>query len=630
MTGLEAAIAGAAIKETFGPAKALIAKFGRPQYEKLIVELCRCFQRHIDTSYERCKYVKNVLYRDNSVELKSQYVNVSFDRGGEVCTDENISKKIRNQGRILVSGTAGAGKTMFMKWLTLNLIENLQNHQRIPLFLELRYVTEESISKGFVQYILDGTSPSESRVSIDRFKVGLDLGQFILVLDAIDEVKPSIRERVLDEIRMYLRDFPRCPVLISSRPDDELESIQELEVYRTRNMNKDQAINVIEKLEFDSTVKYSLIEKLKNGLFEEHSEFLSNPLLATIMLLNFDHSADIPNKLTSFYRQAFEALYQRHDAAKGAYRRGHYAGLPLDEYEKVFSAFCFDSFLDSKVQFSDAELLDYFRAASAYYNISSRPSDLVQDAMKSVCVIQREGLDNVFAHRTFQEYFAALFLSRYREDDFVEQMQDTVMHWRNNNILRMLIELSPEPVEQDWLEPTLRKLVRSIRNVRVNNLSGARKIFKELYGSLEVAIDRGEIIGFSIDSSQPGSRLSSIGMAYNPPAMLTREIFGGEAIFTSLNDYIADNSLLEYPSDIYDRIDVNFDDEEGEPTLEINVADLSWLMDSGLPDRLGGVRDDLVKFYDGIVERIENRSTAMARLRTRHAPSSPVRRKKLS
>jgi len=634
MTGLETALAGAAVKEAAGPAKGLIAKFGRPAYDRFIVELCNCFQAHVDNSYERCRYVKNVLYRDSSVDLKSQYVNVIFDQSGTAVQDKVISEIVRKSGRLIVSGTAGAGKTMFMKWLTLNLIDDLVYHQKIPLFLELRYITEDSIKGGFLSYLLNNTSKAEGRVSIDRFKIGLELGQFILILDAVDEIKPSIRDTVIDEIRAFLREYPDCSVLLSSRPDEELESIQEVAVYRTKSMDESQVIEVIKKLQFDELVKRSLLAKFAEGFFNEHSEFLSNPLLVTIMLLNFDHSADIPTKLTSFYRQAFEALYQRHDAAKGAYRRGHYAGLPLDEYEKVFSAFSFDSFLDSKVEFSDVELLDYFRAAALYYNVSATPNDLVLDAMKSVCVIQREGLDNVFAHRTFQEYFAALFLSRYREDDFVEQVKDTTSGWRNNNVLKMLIELAPEAVEQEWLAPSMKSTATALRKVKCNSMAGAARIFKAFYSSIEVGINSGDILGFSNGNEQAGGRLSLIGMAYTPQITLTRAIFDGPPIFTSLNDYMETNKEIEFPSDIYDRTMTIPDDESSADgkgpveTIEIGVSDIGWLMKSGLPDRLGDVKRSFLEFYDGMEERIAQRSTAMERLRTRHARPSPIRRPK--
>lgn len=633
MTGLEAALAGAAVKEGVGPAKGLIAKFGRPAYDRFIVELCQCFQKHVENSYDRCRYVKNVLYRDNSVELKTQYVNILFEKSGSLISDQDISKGIRSLSRVLISGTAGAGKTMFMKWLTLNLIEELAHHQKIPLFLELRYITEDSIKSGFINYLLANTARAEGRVSMERFKIGLELGQFILVLDAVDEIKPAIRDSVVDEIRIFLRDYPQCSVLISSRPDEELESIQELSVYRTQNMNQDQVVDVINKLEFDIDVKNALLVKLKDGLFQEHKEFLSNPLLVTIMLLNFDHSADIPTKLTSFYRQAFEALYQRHDAAKDAYRRGHHAGLPLDEYEKVFSAFCFDSFLDSKVEFSDGELLDYFRAAALYCNVNSSPRDLVLDAMKSVCVIQREGLDNVFAHRTFQEYFAALFLSRYREDDFVDQVKDTALHWRNNNVLKMLLELAPEAVEQKWLAPSLKSTAYALRRAKDGTLAGTVRIFKAFYGSLEVNIKTGHVIGFSNGDEQPGARLSFIGMAYSPPISLTRTIFRDPPLFASLDDYIEENRGGDFPDNIHERItshgpDDDDDDDDPAETIDVRVEDIKWLMNSNLPKKMSMVKANFLKFYDDMAERINRRSSAMDRLRTRHIGQSPIRRKK--
>lgn len=636
MTGLETALAGAAVKEAAGPAKGLIAKFGRSSYDRFIVELCNCFQAHVDNSYERCRYVKNVLYRDSSVDLKSQYVNVLFDRSGAPVEDKAISQSIRKAGRLIVSGTAGAGKTMFMKWLTLNLIDDLIYHQRIPLFLELRYITEDSIKGGLIAYLLNNTSKAEGRVTIDRFKIGLELGQFILILDAVDEIKPSIRDAVIDEIRDFLKEYPQCSVLLSSRPDEEVESIQELVVYRTKSMNEEQVVEVINKLEFDGLVKKALLDKFAEGFFNEHSEFLSNPLLVTIMLLNFDHSADIPTKLTSFYRQAFEALYQRHDAAKGAYRRGHYAGLPLDEYEKVFSAFSFDSFLDSKVEFSDVELLDYFKAAALYYNVSAKPSDLVLDAMKSVCVIQKEGLDCVFAHRTFQEYFAALFLSRYREDDFVEQVKNTTTSWHNNNVLKMLIELAPEAVEQEWLAPSMKKTANALRKAKSTSIAGVSRIFKAFYSSLEISVNSGTVVGFSNGNEQPGGRLSFIGMSYNPQVALTRAVFTGPPIFSSLDDYIEENAGVEFPANIHDRrMTIAGDDDDDESkeaveTIDVGVSDVNWLMKSGLPDRLNDVKRSFLEFYDGIEERIAQRSTAMERLRTRHIRTSPVRRKKTS
>lgn len=626
MATLESVIAGAAIKETIGPAKTFAKLYGRRAYDRFIVEMCNCFQGHVDFAYDRCKYVKNVLYRDSPVDLKSQYVNVIFDKVGDEVEDSKLINEIFSVKRVLISGTAGAGKAMFMKWSVLRLIDEIEHHQRIPLFLELRYIDENSCNGGFVNYLFKNTCSSVDASSLERFELGLQAGQFVLILDAVDEVRPELREKVIEEIRSFLLKYPECSAIISSRPDDELESIQDLQVYRTKNMNLDQIVSVITKLKFDEDVKNSLIKKLQDGLFKEQCEFLSNPLLATIMLVSFDYSAEIPSKLTSFYRQAFEALYQRHDATKGAYRRGHFAGLPLDEYEKIFSAFCFDSFLDSKVQFSDTELIDYFRAALSYYNIESNPVSLIDDARKSVCVIQREGLDNVFAHRTFQEYFSALFLSRYRGADFVDQVGSATFGWKNNNILKMLLEMSPEAVEADFLEPLLRDQVKFLRRVRPNTVTGARKIFKSLYSSIDVAIDSGVVRRFSHNSSTLGLRLSSIGMSYDPPALLNRKIFRGLNVFESLTVYRESNPQIEFPDDLDERIYfAPGEDDNPEETIDVTPEDIRWLMNSNLPIKLGEIRDELISFYDDMVRRISQRNKAIDRMRSRRRNASPIR-----
>lgn len=627
MESLATLIGSSVLKELAGPAKTFAGNYGKQRYDKFIVELCNCFQEHANFAYNRCSSIKNILYKDNSVDLKSQYVNIYFSKGGDSARDSEIVDKIFESSKILVSGTAGARKTMFMKWSVLQLIDRVQEHQKIPLFLELRYVTADALSQGLVNYIFESTRCAEGTASIDRFKIGLEIGQFVLILDAVDEVRPELREKVLGEIQQFLNKYPRCSVLISSRPDDELESFQDLEVYSVSKMKLEQIVDVLNKINFDNEVKSSLIERLSNGLFEQQKDFLSNPLLATIMLISFDYSADIPNKLTSFYRQAFEALYQRHDAAKGGYRRGHFAGLPLDEYEKIFSAFCFDSFIDSKVQFSDSELIDYFRAASKYCNLKCDANLLVEDARKSVCVIQREGLDNVFAHRTFQEYFTALFLSRYREGDFVEQVSYATFGWRNNNILKMLLEISPEPVEFEWLEPYLKPNVDIIRRARASTLAGSKKIFRTLYKSIDITTEGGFVRRFANDTGHKNMRLSMIGMSYEPPVKLNRIIFDGPPVFESLKKYQLDYPELEYPQDIENRMHYfpSREGEDDEELIEVYEQDLKWLIHSNLPMLLGRARDDVVNFYDAMVERISNRSAAMNRMRFRKKIKNPIR-----
>jgi len=87
VTGLETALLAAAAKEVATPAKSLFARLGKEAYHRLAIKFAQAFQGHVESAYERCSKVKNILYRDQSVDLKSQYVSVNFSRRDQMSSD---------------------------------------------------------------------------------------------------------------------------------------------------------------------------------------------------------------------------------------------------------------------------------------------------------------------------------------------------------------------------------------------------------------------------------------------------------------------------------------------------------------------------------------------------------------
>lgn len=168
-------------------------------------------------------------------------------------------------------------------------------------------------------------------------------------------------------------------------------------------------MDLIGKLEFDKDIKERFINALDENLYERHKSFASNPLLLNIMLLTYDNYAEIPEKLHLFYANAFETLYSKHDATKAGYRRELKSELSYDSFKKIFSYFCFITYAQAKTEFSYDELVAFLKKVSINkltFNIECYIFDLVN----SLCVLYKEGLHYKFAHRSFQEYFTALFL----------------------------------------------------------------------------------------------------------------------------------------------------------------------------------------------------------------------------
>jgi hypothetical protein len=106
--------------------------------------------------------------------------------------------------RLLVVGAAGSGKTTFLQLLA-------KEHPATPLFVRLAALAE-SLESGPAEQELPRYFARCGRAS-PAFDSGC-----ILLLDAIDEVTGPKRRRLLDAIAASASAWPRCPIIVTSRP----------------------------------------------------------------------------------------------------------------------------------------------------------------------------------------------------------------------------------------------------------------------------------------------------------------------------------------------------------------------------------------------------------------------------
>lgn len=122
--------------------------------------------------------------------------------------------------------------------------------------------------------------------------------------------------KLSNEIKAVANKYSDNKYILSSRPTDDFIGWNDFIEAECMQLNKDQALSLIKKLDFDENVKKNFYRELNNVLYEKYSSFASNPLLLTIMLLTYDNRASIPDKLNDFYEQAFATLFNMHDATK--------------------------------------------------------------------------------------------------------------------------------------------------------------------------------------------------------------------------------------------------------------------------------------------------------------------------
>ena len=168
------------------------------------------------------------------------------------------------------------------------------------------------------------------------------------------------------------------------------------------------------------------------------------------MLLTYQENVNIPDKIHLFYNKAFETLFHKHDAMKEQYNRRRKSNLQIDDFAKLFSVFCLNSYVQEKTEFTRSEVSKYVTSAIAFFGLEVNAENVIFDMYEAVCLIQKEGLSYFFVHRSFQEYFTALFLANCPDetrDDFLERVNSRP--W--DNVLGMLYDMAAEQLEPSWI-----------------------------------------------------------------------------------------------------------------------------------------------------------------------------------
>lgn len=280
------------------------------------------------------------------------------------------------------------------------------------------------------------------------------------MFDGYDEILTQKRDFFFKKIDSFCDKYSQNYYIISSRPFSEFIEFQRFTVINTCPFFKDQAISLVNKIDFEMSIKERFVNALDSELFEKHQSFAFNPLLLNIMLLTYDNYAEIPEKLHLFYSNAFETMYSKHDATKAGYRRELKSELSYDSFKKVFSYFCFVTYVQGRTEFSYDDLVVVLNKISIN-RVVFEISNYIYDLVNALCVLYKEGLNYKFTHRSFQEYFVAFFLKEL-PDESMKQLGKQIIYKdtlraSNDNVFGMLCDMAEDRFEQNILLPILKE-----------------------------------------------------------------------------------------------------------------------------------------------------------------------------
>lgn len=440
-----------------------ITQISQNEWEKFKVDFDIAFRGYLKNSYAKYSKIKTLLYR-----TEPKYIYDFFEipylekEHSKYIKAKDIDNILDISNYVIIQGTGGIGKSTLMKHLFIN---ELEKKDLIPVFLELKDINDLEADYEISDIILEKLDNLGSQLQKKYLQYALKSGCFLFLLDGYDEIVSHKRDYFFRRFETFCDKYSKNYFIISSRPYSEFIEFQRFTVIKTCPLNKEQAMSLVGKLEFDKDIKQRFVNALDLELYEKHKSFASNPLLLNIMLLTYDNYAEIPEKLHLFYANAFETLYSKHDATKAGYRRELKSKLSYDSFKKIFSYFCFISYVQAKVEFSSDDLRTILKKVSIN-KVTFEIDNYIYDLVNSLCVLYKEGLNYKFAHRSFQEYFTALFLKEL-PDESMKQMGIQLIHKdifkvTNDNVFDMLFDMAEERVEQNVFLPILQEFEQNI------------------------------------------------------------------------------------------------------------------------------------------------------------------------
>ncbi|KRQ01463.1 hypothetical protein AOQ72_08295 [Bradyrhizobium yuanmingense] len=431
---------------------------------KLAESLTLNLAPYYETTISRCSHVRTLISRDQSVPIDSIYVPTYLSSENKTLNEDDFIEKIPRVKAMIVCGSGGAGKSLFMRHLFLALANGPT--AALPILVELRGIKTLGNSK-ILTYIYHSIVLGPGAVISERqFEAAVKAGAMYLILDGFDEVPPEIRSPLEAELIELQRNNPNIVLIVTSRDDERFSSWQNFVRFSVLPMAKKEVVELIRKLPYQKAIRNKFAEAVRASLYDKHESFLSNPLLATMMLITYEAFAQIPDKIHIFYEQAFETLFFRHDTLKEAgFERKRYADLAINEFKNCLSSFCISTYVKAKYQFTESEVLEAIAAACRHEKLSVKASDFLRDLIESVCILQRDGTLITFTHRSFQEYFSACYISRSPSIDLAGLL-DKLSLQPQDNVILMALDINRPLIERTWILPKLREILPIVKKYK--------------------------------------------------------------------------------------------------------------------------------------------------------------------
>lgn len=326
-------------------------------------------------------------------------------------------KELGIRQHFVIQGTAGQGKSIFLRYLAGQELTLAASSSRVPIFVELRRLRADLnldalILEALQKFKLPHTASAWSYLAAS--------GKFVLLLDAFDEIDPALAGRAVADIET-LCDLhgDSLQIVITSRPDADIQRSSRFRVCRLAPLRPEDHLPFLKKICHEKGQAEGLHEVLSRSSLEI-KDLLTTPLMMTLLVILYKSMQTVPDTVPRFYEELFDVLFYRHDHSKPGFRRKRYTNLDDSTIKKIFAAFCFYVRLQGLGVLTNAQFADAVKRACKASDEAVDPEKFKDELMKTVCLMQQDGFEYSFIHKSVAQYYAASFV-RGSSDAFAEK-----------------------------------------------------------------------------------------------------------------------------------------------------------------------------------------------------------------
>lgn len=416
------------------------------------------FTEYLNRSYQKFSTLNILVFPNQQINTKAIYLPLSI-----ISTKDkkkfkiNVFKKefIEPYQRILISDTAGMGKSTLMKWIGLSLIEQKLS---IPILIELKKIND---THSIIDEIYNQIDPIDKSFDKDLIIKFLELGQFTILLDGFDEIQYDFRESVILDLKDFISKASKNWYILTSRPDSSLSSFGDFQMFRIKPLEIDESFELLKKYDSINTNKVSeqLIKDIKEK-DKQVREFLINPFLASLLYKTYTYNKDIPSKKSTFYDEVYGALYKHHDLSKDGYKRNKTSGLDIQDFRFVLKQLAWDTAKIVKVEYNEQELLNHIKEAKdKCFGLEFKETNFIEDIESHVPLFVRDGTILKWAHKSLQDYFAAEFISTSSDKEKIIELIYKSKKQNYLNILDFLYEVEYKVFRKTIIKDILKSFI---------------------------------------------------------------------------------------------------------------------------------------------------------------------------